>query len=166
MRPALKLGSKNSKLHIFQLPSFAIMLSATFFILDAKHETKLEPFILSHTLAIHPYQSIMFCLVLTAVLFSFLSAARSIFPRVLLFFSFFPPRKRLFSCSIHQWLMIALDYSVDYQTQPKANWRGENLILIKVHDYIDNYSGEITASVLASWWTKINKPNFWRCLDR
>lgn len=46
--------------------------------------------------------------------------------------------------------MIALDYSVDYQTQPKAIWRGENLILIKVHDYIDNYSGEITASVLAS----------------
>jgi hypothetical protein len=38
----------------------------------------------------------------------------------------------------------------------------ENLILIKVHDYIDNYSGEITESEHAG--AKINKLNF-RCPD-
>lgn len=72
------------------------------------------------------------------VLFSFnssflLSQLFLVFPPHLSFFS--SRKKRLFSCFIHQWLMIMLDYRV----------RRENLILIKVHDYIDNYSGEITA---------------------
>lgn len=126
MRPALKLGSKNSKLHIFQLPSFAIMLSATFFILDAKHETKLEPFILSHTLAIHPYQSIMFCLVLTAVLFSFLSAARSIFPRVLLFFLFFLLENDYFHAPfINDWWSLLTTAST---TRPSRKRVGEEKI--------------------------------------
>lgn len=55
--------------------------------------------------------------------------------------------------------MIALDYQTKLRRK-KA--RGENLILIKVHDYIDNYSGEITAfgARVMMRRAKINKLNF------
>jgi hypothetical protein len=46
--------------------------------------------------------------------------------------------------------------------QSVSKRRRKKLILIKVHDYIDNYSGEITAPSVGG--VKINKLNF-RCPD-
>lgn len=96
----------------------------------------------------------MFCLVLTAVSSFFAIFARFHFN----FFSSISSFTLTLDGEKSDYFLLHSSMIDDRAWLQCWDEREENLILIKVHDYIDNYGGEVTAPA------KINKLNFCCCL--